>query len=104
VAGAGARKWARRHGLLRRRFSENAQSHERYDYLYSIEELEPWIHRAKTVSARAKDTYVVSNNHYLGKATVNAIEIASILSGEPVKAPPLLIQRYPDLKEFAKSC
>ncbi len=84
-------------------FSENAHSHERYDYLYSMEELEPWIDRIKTVSAQAKDTYVVSNNHYLGKATVNAIEIAAIFRGEPVKAPSHLVQRYPELKDFAKA-
>jgi uncharacterized protein YecE (DUF72 family) len=82
-------------------FRENARSHERYDYLYSIAELDPWIDRIKTVSSRAKDTYVVSNNHYLGKATVNALQIASVLSDEPVNVPPSLVQNYPELKEFA---
>ncbi|MBV8808908.1 MAG: DUF72 domain-containing protein [Acidobacteriaceae bacterium] len=84
-------------------FSENSQAHERYDYLYSTEELEPWIDRIKTVSTQTEDTYVVSNNHYLGKAAVNAIEIASIFRGEPVNAPSSLVQRYPELKEFVKA-
>lgn len=81
-------------------FSENAQSHERYDYLYTVEELEPWVDRVKTVAARTKDTYAVTNNHYVGKATVNALEIASLLKGAPVDAPPSLVQHYPELEGF----
>jgi uncharacterized protein YecE (DUF72 family) len=83
-------------------FAENAQSHERYDYLYSVDELEPWIDRVKTVATRTKDTYAVTNNHYvgIGKATVNALEMASLLKGKPVEAPDLLVKHYPELKDF----
>jgi uncharacterized protein YecE (DUF72 family) len=81
-------------------FTENKHAGERYDYLYSLRELEPWIDRIKTVEHTTKETYVVTNNHYLGKAVVNAIEISSILSGEPMTAPPLLLEKYPELKDF----
>ncbi len=81
-------------------FSENAAPHERYDYLYSVDQLDPWIERIQAVAHRASDTYAVTNNHYLGKATVNALEISSILRGKPVKAPATLVARYPELKEF----
>lgn len=84
-------------------FSENAQTHERYDYLYSVDELEPWVNRINIISSQAEDTYLIANNHYLGKAAVNAIEIASILKGEPVEAPPSLLQNYSELQEFATS-
>ncbi|MGH9655946.1 MAG: DUF72 domain-containing protein, partial [Bryobacteraceae bacterium] len=84
-------------------FSENAQSHERYDYLYSIDELDPWAERIKTVSSQTSDTYVISNNHYLGKAAVNALELISILCGRPAKAPQILLESYAELKEFAIS-
>lgn len=84
-------------------FSENAQSHERYDYLYSIDELDPWANRIKAVSSQTSDTYVISNNHYLGKAAVNALELISILCGRPVKAPQILLESYAELKEFAIS-
>ncbi len=39
-----------------------------------------------------KDTYAVTNNHYIGKATVNALEIASLLKEEPVPAPQTLLR------------
>ena len=84
-------------------FTENKHVGERYDYLYSVEELEPWLDRIKTVERAAKDTYIVTNNHYLGKAVVNAIEISSILKSKPVAAPASLVERYPELKEFTNS-
>ncbi len=82
-------------------FTENRQVHERYDYLYSLKELDPWLDRVKAVEQATKDTYVVTNNHYLGKAVVNALEISSILRGQPVPVPPTLFARYPELQEFA---
>jgi hypothetical protein len=48
----------------------------------------------------AKDTYVITNNHFLGKAVVNAIEIASLVKSELVPAPAVLVERYPELRAF----
>ena len=48
--------------------------------------------RVKAVAAKSNNTYAVTNNHCVGKATVNALEIASLLKGEPVRAPPLLVE------------
>jgi len=81
-------------------FTENKHVGERYDYLYSVDELEPWLDRIKTIEHNTKDTYVVTNNHYLGKAAVNALEISSILKGGPVEAPISLVDRYPELRGF----
>jgi uncharacterized protein YecE (DUF72 family) len=83
-------------------FSANVQSHERYDYLYPLEELDPWVDRIKEVARHSKDTYAISNNHYLGKAAVNALEISSILRGERVAAPAELVEKYPVLREFTE--
>jgi len=83
-------------------FTENKHVGERYDYLYSVEELEPWLDRIKTVEHAAQDTYVVTNNHYLGKAVVNALEISSILKDEPVSAPEGLVKQYPEIRSFMK--
>ncbi len=81
-------------------FTENKHVGERYDYLYSVNELDPWVDRIKAVEHAANDTYVVTNNHYLGKAVVNALEISSILKGEPVPAPESVVERYPELRDF----
>jgi uncharacterized protein YecE (DUF72 family) len=83
-------------------FTENKHSWERYDYLYSIGELEPWLDRIKAVNQAAKDTYVVTNNHYLGKGVVNALEIRSILYGDAIPVPDTLLAKYPELEPFSK--
>ncbi|MBV8570905.1 MAG: DUF72 domain-containing protein [Acidobacteriaceae bacterium] len=83
-------------------FTENKHAGERYDYLYSVDELNPWLDRIKAVEQAAQETYVVTNNHYLGKAVVNALEITSVLKGNPVDAPPSLVARYPDLQPFTR--
>ena len=52
---------------------------------------------------QAETTFVVANDHYLGKAAANATELKSMLSGKNVKAPPDLIRTYPDLTGYAVS-
>jgi uncharacterized protein YecE (DUF72 family) len=81
-------------------FSKTADVRERYDHLYSVDELEPWVTRSRQIAEQAEDTYVITNNHYLGKAVVNAVEISTILHGKPHPAPEQLIERYPELREF----
>lgn len=75
-------------------FSENAQPHERYDYLYSTEELKPWIERIHEVAERARETYVIANNHYRGQAAVNAAMLRKLYSGGEVEVPPQLGVAY----------
>lgn len=81
-------------------FSAKADVRERYDYLYTVGELESWADRIKTVATKARDTYAVTNNHNIGKAVVNALEVTSILRGKAINAPPCLIDHYPELREF----
>ena len=75
--------------------------HERYNYLYSKEELDPWAARIQTVREHTQDTYVITNNHYQGKAVVNALQLLSILKGTKVKVPEPLRQHYPQLDQIA---
>jgi len=72
---------------------------ERYNYLYSREELEPWIEKIKRISSQARETYVITNNHFQGKGVVNALEMKAELLGERVLGPPDLCERYPRIKD-----
>ena len=81
-------------------FSKKASVRERYDHLYTLDELEPWVDRTRQIAEDAKDTYVMSNNHNIGKAAVNALDFRALLSGEPVNAPPTLVQAYPHLAAY----
>lgn len=76
-------------------------AHERYNYLYTAEELEPWAGRIRAVEKRARKTFVVTNNHYQGKGVVNALQLISILKESKVKVPEALRGHYPELEEIA---
>ena len=84
-------------------FTESKYHGERYDYLYSPEELDPWADRIRAVHQAAQETYVVTNNHYLGKAVANALELTSILEGRAVEPPSQLLATYPQLQDFMSS-
>jgi uncharacterized protein YecE (DUF72 family) len=74
---------------------------ERYNYLYSEAELEPWAERIRKVAAHTATTFVITNNHYQGKAVVNALQLISLLSGAKVKVPEPLRHHYPELESIA---
>lgn len=82
-------------------FREKAPRDDRYNYLYSVEELEPWITRIKEIAAKTKESYVITNNHFRGQAVVNALEIKATLSEERVAGPAPLFQTYPALLDSA---
>jgi len=76
-------------------------AHERYNYLYSQAELAPWAKRIRGVAEHARDTFVIANNHFAGKAVVNALQLINILKGTKVKVPEPLRQHYPELEAIA---
>jgi len=74
---------------------------DRYNYLYKERELEGWKDRIENVAEKAQTTYVITNNHFEGKAGVNALELKAMIENKRVPAPRTLIEKYPDLKRFA---
>ena len=84
-------------------FSDDARipAHERYNYLYSAEELAPWVARVRKVTERARETFVVANNHFQGKSVVNALQLINSLTGSKVKVPEPLRRQYPQLEAIA---
>ena len=79
-------------------FRKQATRDERYDYLYSAEELKPWVERTREIAdnPRVEDTFVVTNNHHAGKAPVNVLMMQAMIDDEKVAAPSLLYAAYPD--------
>ncbi len=74
---------------------------ERYNYLYSLEELKPWVRRIEKVAEETEVTFVITNNHFHGKAVTNALQLVHLLTGRRVKVPPPLLARYPELEAVA---
>lgn len=57
----------------------------RYDYLYSAEELAPWVERIEDLSKKAKETLVLFNNHANGNAATNAKQLQAMLAQDGLR-------------------
>lgn len=71
--------YVRFHGRNARKWWHHTHAYERYDYLYSENELKSWVPAIRQVNAKAQETFVSFNNHYQGKAVVNARMLARLL-------------------------
>ena len=89
---SGPLAYVRLHGRNYEKWFAHSESWERYNYLYSKDELEPWVERIEAM-ARNKDAYVITNNHFRGQAIVNAGELKESL-GQDGKVPPQLKEVY----------
>ncbi|HUJ12463.1 MAG TPA: DUF72 domain-containing protein, partial [Thermoanaerobaculia bacterium] len=84
--------YVRLHGRNYEKWFAHGESWERYNYLYTKKELEPWVDHIRSMSQR-KETYVITNNHFRGQAIVNAADLKEAL-GQPAKLPPTLREVY----------
>jgi uncharacterized protein YecE (DUF72 family) len=93
--------YVRLHGRNYEQWFDSDSRNDRYNYLYTQPELEKWKVRVDTIAGKAQKTFVVANNHFEGKAAVNALQLKSMLSGKTVTVPETLAQRYWELGEIA---
>jgi uncharacterized protein YecE (DUF72 family) len=82
-------------------FRDKAPVEQRYNYLYKADELEPWAKRTKEIAADpgTREVYVVTNNHYKGKAVANALMMRSMVTGERVPVPSGVFDEYGETME-----
>jgi uncharacterized protein YecE (DUF72 family) len=75
-----------------------------YYYLYSKDELEPWIPKVKETTKQAKTTYGYFNNHYHGYAVKNCLEFADMLgtTTQEQKTAKKTVEKYFEGKEAVK--
>ncbi|MEJ2367031.1 MAG: DUF72 domain-containing protein [Acidobacteriota bacterium] len=84
-------------------FREGVGRNERYDYLYSGQELAPWVQRVRDGAVLAREVVVIFNNHFRGKAAANAFQFQFALTGERQQVPEGLIDAYPDLETVSNT-
>jgi uncharacterized protein YecE (DUF72 family) len=84
-------------------FGPDTSNEQRYDYLYTNEELRPWAARIQNAQAQAsRGVYAVLNNHFRGQAVANALELQQALTGEMRNAPETLRAAYPALEAVTR--
>ncbi len=93
--------YMRLHGRNAAQWWSHEKSEDRYNYLYSAEELKEFSEVVGAAKELVKKSYLYLNNHFSSKSVVNAVMLKAQL-GEPIEGeyPPELIRRYPELMEL----
>lgn len=96
----------RLHGRNYKKWFNSNSRDERYDYLYSAEELAPIAASLKEMVKKVdhepsrrqvKKVIAATNNHYKGQAAVNAIHLKNLLGIKDNPVPEGLGRAYPEL-------
>jgi uncharacterized protein YecE (DUF72 family) len=90
--------YMRLHGRNAAKWWKHDTSDERYNYLYSADELKPFADTAVTARKEVKKIYAYMNNHFEAKAVANAVTLKQQLGLDtPGDYPPEFVARYPEL-------
>ena len=93
--------YMRLHGRNAAEWWRHDKSENRYNYLYSAEELRALAETAGAAKALVKKTCLYTNNHFAAKSIVNAVMLKAQL-GEPIEGeyPRELTERYPEIRDL----
>ncbi len=58
------------------------RDHYWYNYLYSQNELYPWTSKIERIMGQTENVFVYFNNHYGGKAIVNALQFKEMVNNQ----------------------
>jgi len=90
--------YMRLHGRNVANWWRHAKAEDRYDYLYSADELTEFADVAGAAKELVRKSYLYTNNHFAAKSVVNAVMLKAQL-GQPIAGeyPPELVSRYPEI-------
>jgi uncharacterized protein YecE (DUF72 family) len=96
--------YMRLHGRNAAQWWRHARSEDRYNYLYSADELKEFSVVAGAAKELVKKSYLYTNNHFAAKSVVNAVMLKAQL-GEPIDGeyPPELVERYPEIADLVST-
>jgi uncharacterized protein YecE (DUF72 family) len=96
--------YMRLHGRNVANWWRHEKTEDRYDYLYSPDELQEFSGVADAARTLVRKLYLYTNNHFSAKSVANAAMIKSQL-GEPLDGeyPEAFVERYPELRGLVKT-
>ena len=102
--GRNAAAWqAGRESLREGKKNSEEDRNARYNYLYSSSELDELEQMLRKVMAHCESTYLIMNNHPLGRAVVNALELVRRMRDlERIKVPDTVLKYFPEIGKFAE--
>ena len=95
--------YMRLHGRNSAAWWKHDKTEDRYNYLYSADELREFSETADAAKHLVKKLYLYTNNHFSAKSVANAAMIKEQL-GEPLDGeyPPEFLERYPELRGLVR--
>jgi uncharacterized protein YecE (DUF72 family) len=92
--------YMRLHGRNAAQWWRHDHRDDRYNYLYSTQELQEFSDTAGAANELVKKSYLYTNNHFSAKSVVNAVMLKAQL-GQPIEGeyPLELVERYPEIGE-----
>jgi uncharacterized protein YecE (DUF72 family) len=96
--------YMRLHGRNAAQWWKHDKSEDRYNYLYSAQELQEFSETANAAKELVRKSYLYTNNHFSSKSVVNAVMLKAQL-GQPIEGeyPAPLIEEYPELASIISS-
>lgn len=88
--------YLRMHGRNYRHWIRHDEPWQRYDYLYSEEELSSWKAHIDRLLNQSDDVYVILNNHYRGQAVANCFQLKRMFGQAAPDPPATLMFQFPD--------
>ncbi|MDE3154111.1 MAG: DUF72 domain-containing protein [Acidobacteriota bacterium] len=93
--------YMRLHGRNAAAWWRHAAAEDRYDYLYSADEMDGFARTIDAAGRLVKKLYVYQNNHFAAKAPANALMLKRRLGlPTPGTYPPAFVERYPELASY----
>ena len=92
--------YLRLHGRNAAAWWNHEETEDRYNYLYSRRELEPFAETATAARRLVRKLYLYMNNHFEAKAVANAVMLKQRLN-EPITGeyPESFLERFPELRD-----
>lgn len=96
--------YMRLHGRNVEKWWRHDNAEDRYDYLYTPQELKPFSETADAARTLVKKLYLYMNNHFAAKSVANALIVKHQI-GEPITGeyPEAFVDRYSDLRSFVST-
>jgi uncharacterized protein YecE (DUF72 family) len=93
--------YMRLHGRNAAQWWRHEKSEDRYNYLYSAQELREFADTAGAANELVKKSYLYTNNHFSAKSVVNAVMLKAQL-GQPLEGeyPPELVEQFPEIRDL----
>lgn len=103
IADPGAFFYLRLHGRNAAQWWKHDKSEDRYNYLYSADELKPFAEVVEKATRQERKAYLYANNHFSAKSVANAAILKHQLGQDvPGEYPEAFVEHYPDLKGIVK--